>query len=123
MTRRACPGLDPGASEASRESSCKSVLKRRMSAFAVFWQDYSPLCGSPFGSCAKRVFASAFGLRDPDRRFAPSGMTILDYFSVALLIRRENSSNSWERARSREFNSRDCEDREQARSHALHDPT
>src|SRR5690625_8053216 len=75
MTRRACPGLDPGASEASRESSCKSVLKRRMSAFAVFWQDYSPLCGSPFGSCAKRMFASAFGLRDPDRRFAPSGMT------------------------------------------------
>src|SRR5699024_10839738 len=40
-----------------------------------------------------------------------------------LLIRRENSSNSWERACSREFNSRDCEDREQARSHALHDPT
>src|SRR5690625_1859969 len=40
-----------------------------------------------------------------------------------LLIRRENSSNSWERARSREFNSRDLEDREQARSHALHDPT
>src|SRR5690625_5118361 len=41
----------------------------------------------------------------------------------AILIRRENSSNSWGRARSREFNSRDCEDREQARSHALHDPT
>src|SRR5699024_10252031 len=53
-----------------------------MSAFAVFQQDYSPLCGSPFGSCAKRMFASAFGLRDPDRRFAPPGMMTLDFFSV-----------------------------------------
>src|SRR5690625_2933690 len=35
------------------------------------------------------MFASAFGLRDPDRRFAPSGMTALGFFSVAL-IRKEN---------------------------------
>src|SRR5690625_3928344 len=45
------------------------------------------------------MFASTFGLRDPDRRFAPSGMMTLDFFSVALLIAKIVATRGSELAR------------------------